>query len=242
MLFIKNKYTRIYYQIVERARTRALEEYQEKHHIIPRSFYIKKSKTRWLDGNPDTSDNLVYLTAREHFICHLLLIKMTDEKGKYKMSFALKRFLYSQRHQSFINSRKYEYIKKFNSEQMKGRPCSLETREKIRQGNLNRAPISEETRNKLRAAAKRRKGLTEEGRRRISEANKLRKCTEEMKEHLRKINLGKTNWKQKGVPQPRLACLHCGLEGGQSAIKHWHFDKCRHVPINNRMDAINEIL
>ena len=40
MLFIANKYTRWYYDIVNHAKTRILDanQYVEKHHIIPRSL------------------------------------------------------------------------------------------------------------------------------------------------------------------------------------------------------------
>lgn len=49
--------------------------YYENHHIIPRS----------LNGS-NSSENLVLLTAREHFICHWLLVKIfpkgSDERRK----------------------------------------------------------------------------------------------------------------------------------------------------------------
>jgi len=80
MIFIANKYTRIYFSIIEKAKTRTLPktEYKEKHHIIPRS----------LGGNDDL-ENLVDLTAKEHFVCHKLLIKMTEGTSRGKMAFAL---------------------------------------------------------------------------------------------------------------------------------------------------------
>ena len=78
MLFIDNKYTRWYYDIINRAQTRAfLTSYSETHHIIPRS----------LQGN-DEQNNLVKLTAREHFIAHWLLTKMTTGQARHKMVFA----------------------------------------------------------------------------------------------------------------------------------------------------------
>lgn len=80
MIFIANKYTRIYFSIIKNAKSRTLlkTEYKEKHHIIPRSL-----------GGSDDIENLVNLTAREHFICHRLLIKMTDGISRGKMAFAL---------------------------------------------------------------------------------------------------------------------------------------------------------
>ena len=31
--------------------------------------------------------------------------------------------------------------------------------------------------------------------------------------------------------KPKIQCPHCGLEGSPSAIKHWHFDKCKLLKI-----------
>lgn len=78
MIFINNKYTRVYYSIIDRAKTRVISSYTEKHHIIPRSI-----------GGSNTKENLVALTAREHFVCHLLLTKMTHGQDKKKMGSAV---------------------------------------------------------------------------------------------------------------------------------------------------------
>jgi len=60
-----------YDKLIERAKSRKLQGYKEKHHIIPRSI-----------GGTDNKDNLVNLTAREHFIAHILLVKIyPEEKG-----------------------------------------------------------------------------------------------------------------------------------------------------------------
>lgn len=56
-------YEKIYNQIIERAklsnRIKSKENYFEKHHIIPKCL-----------GGDNEKENLVLLTAREHFICH----------------------------------------------------------------------------------------------------------------------------------------------------------------------------
>jgi len=78
-MYKQNKYTTWYYNIISTAQSRSLTEgYAEKHHIIPRSL-----------GGTDDKDNLVVLTAREHFVCHLLLPKMLKGSNKKKMLFAL---------------------------------------------------------------------------------------------------------------------------------------------------------
>lgn len=60
--FLNNKYTKWYGLIVSNSDTRG---YTEKHHIIPRCM-----------GGTDEATNIVKLSARQHFVCHLLLTKM----------------------------------------------------------------------------------------------------------------------------------------------------------------------
>lgn len=229
MIFINNKYTRIYYEIINRAKSRELTDciYTERHHIIPQSFFKSRSKTGWLTGDYNAKTNLAKLTAREHYICHRLLTKMTQGIALYKMVTSIRRFAHAPNTKQFVDARTYEQIRKLQSETMKGKACSAETREKIRQANLNRAPASKETRKKLSAAAKRRKGFTTEGRAKVVESNKNRVWTDEMRQKLRQHNLGKPNTSQKGKPQEKLTCPHCGKVGGKSVMKRWHMDNCK---------------
>jgi hypothetical protein len=74
-----NKYNNWYNQIIDRSRNRVLDGYSESHHIIPQSL-----------GGLDTAENLTNLTAREHFICHWLLVKITVGEDRYKMLNALR--------------------------------------------------------------------------------------------------------------------------------------------------------
>jgi hypothetical protein len=66
-MFNNSKYTKWYYQIIDKAKTRTTT-IGENHHIIPESI-----------GGLDTQDNLVKLTTREHYLCHYLLTKMIDD-------------------------------------------------------------------------------------------------------------------------------------------------------------------
>jgi hypothetical protein len=74
-----NKYKQWYANITEQAKNRVLDSYTESHHIVPRSL-----------GGGDEADNLVNLTAREHFVCHWLLVKMTTGQEHHKMLNALR--------------------------------------------------------------------------------------------------------------------------------------------------------
>ena len=105
-------YAKIYESIIEKRKINIPTGYTEEHHIVPRS----------LDGTDDKT-NLVKLTAKEHFICHLLLTKMYP-KGSleyYKMSHAfLMMFVSSKDHggNRYITSKKYEKLKVSFSERM----------------------------------------------------------------------------------------------------------------------------
>ena len=107
-MFLDNKYTTTYNAIVERARDREVNGYVERHHIIPKS----------LGGSNDDS-NLVKLTAREHYICHLLLTKMLTGKAKGKMVYAVMYLSCSHKHLSgkktIRTSRIYETLAKARS-------------------------------------------------------------------------------------------------------------------------------
>jgi hypothetical protein len=69
-------YAKLYNQIIENRLTNPYDGYTEKHHIVPVSL-----------GGPNSKDNLVRLTAREHFVCHWILVKMYkgNKNSYYKM-------------------------------------------------------------------------------------------------------------------------------------------------------------
>lgn len=91
-IFIDNKYTKWYFKIITNAQPRLLPKgtYSEIHHVIPKSFFTKsKTKNSWLPGDPNDNLNLVTLTGHEHFVCHLLLIKMVNGNAYHKVISAL---------------------------------------------------------------------------------------------------------------------------------------------------------
>jgi hypothetical protein len=117
---LTNKYSKTYFAITSNAKQRITEGYTELHHIIPQSM-----------GGSNDKDNLVELTAREHFICHWLLIKMTEGKDRSKMLYALNGMKaenrYQQRYNTKITARVYETYRiehaENHSNTMKGRPA-----------------------------------------------------------------------------------------------------------------------
>lgn len=109
MIFLENKYTRWYYNIINNAKNRIVPDVRERHHIIPKSL-----------GGNNTDDNLVALTLREHFLVHRLLTKMTTGSDKIKMSWALHRMMYSDKY--FVNSHTYEQSRLRFIEMLKNNP------------------------------------------------------------------------------------------------------------------------
>jgi hypothetical protein len=101
----QNKYSRWYEQLIAKARDREpIIGYTEKHHVIPNCFIKNK--------------DVVTLTAREHYIAHLLLWKMSMSKKHHnQMTMALNVMVngsgHEKQHRSYIvNSRLYETHRK----------------------------------------------------------------------------------------------------------------------------------
>lgn len=127
-MFLSNKYNKWYFKIIENARTRVLDKsiYVERHHVLPKCM-----------GGVNDSYNIVSLTAREHFICHMLLIKMVESTYyKRKMQHALGKFVQSTKTQNRnLNSRQYELARKAISNARKGSTHTVETRQKLSTSN-----------------------------------------------------------------------------------------------------------
>ena len=153
---LTNKYSKIYYAIISSAKQRINTGYTETHHIIPQSL-----------GGSNDKNNLVELSAREHFICHWLLIKMTEGEDKGKMLYALNGMKaenkYQERYHTKITARVYEKYRiehaENHSKRMKGRlapnkgkSMSDEQKQLLREIALRRPARTEETKEKWRIA------------------------------------------------------------------------------------------
>lgn len=75
-------YQNIHDAIVDRARTRSSPYPKERHHIKPRSL-----------GGDNSPGNLVDLTPREHFLIHLILLRLTKGVDRSKMARAMWRLI-----------------------------------------------------------------------------------------------------------------------------------------------------
>lgn len=109
-------YQKIYDSLVQKNHTFLDGEYFEIHHKVPRCM-----------GGTDDASNLVNLSAREHYIAHLLLVKITQNTQAYgKMLYAFNCMKWGRcdGERSFkYNSRLYQKLKerfsKMRSENMK---------------------------------------------------------------------------------------------------------------------------
>lgn len=195
-------YQRIHDAIINRARNRTLQGYYEKHHVIPRC----------LGGNDDL-DNLVELTAREHFIVHKLLCKIypTEHKLVYAywmMSRNVSNSKYKRNYK--VSSRDYEYARQLFSE----------VSSKYQLGKT----LTDDHKKALSIAAKTRKTRTpikhsEETKQKLSS---LWKGTKRSLEDRQKISEG-----QRGKKRKIVTCPHCGKSGGNNGMAHWHFNNCK---------------
>jgi hypothetical protein len=128
--FLENKYTIYYYSIINLAKHKEPVGYCERHHIIPKSL-----------GGSDTTDNIVALTAREHFVCHLLLTKMTEGNNKRLMHHAVGRFIQNSPLQNRrFTSWEYSKIRENISIARTGKKHSGDARKKMSEKAKGRIP------------------------------------------------------------------------------------------------------
>jgi len=191
-MYLQNKYTRWYYDIIQRAKSRKLptDVYIEKHHIVPRSL-----------GGDNQQENIVQLTAKEHFICHMLLVKMTTGKSKRSMAYAAWQMTNIDSRQRYSpTSRIYSLLKKNLSETYKGVPKT-----KIHWLGKSHSAQTKTLQSTIKKSSN----------------NPMwgKKHKEKSKETISE--------KQKGIPKPKFVCSKCqATVGGMSNLLRWHEDNC----------------
>jgi len=134
-------YTKHYNKLIERApKTKPLNCYTEGHHIVPRCM-----------GGTD-ADGIVYLTPEEHYIAHLLLVKI--HPNNYSLVYAANMMTVSK--DGFrANNKKYGWLRKKHalaaSNTHKGRKRTKETVLKIIESKKG-IKLSTEHKQKIKAA------------------------------------------------------------------------------------------
>lgn len=150
-------YQKIYNNLITKRQNEILskEIYGEKHHIIPKCL-----------GGTDDKSNLVRLTAREHYIAHLLLAKIHNTFGLYSAVIYMQTSRIENRKFKF-NSRLYQKIREefarkisANNKGKKRKPFSDEHKRKLSESHKGERNImfgkthSEEARQKIAEARK----------------------------------------------------------------------------------------
>jgi hypothetical protein len=219
-MFEQSKYSKYYYSIIDNAKSRTISGniYTEKHHIIPKSM-----------GGDNSPSNLVKLTAREHFVCHRLLARITTGQNRNKMVHALWRMCNSLKSDYKVNSKIYEAARLAHIHILKT------------VGSDGQFKVGRATWNKgiPRTAAE--KAKMSESRRGIKTGRTKDSFTAEWKEKISESKKGKSTW-NKGVThsdatkklQSTIAknrvkkeCPHCSKLVDPSNFLRWHDDNCR---------------
>lgn len=141
-------YIKVYNQLIEHAKLNPLKNYNEEHHIIPHA-----------EGGSDDKSNKVKLTARQHYIAHLLLAKIYDDYAMHSALTYMQCKSKSQQRDFKFNSRLYEKMRIAFAQKvrdavntgkigMKGKRHTEETRKKISESCKGRR-LSLETRKKI---------------------------------------------------------------------------------------------
>ena len=187
-------YVNVYYSIIKNRLANPVEGYVECHHIVPKS-----------EGGTDNDDNIVALTAREHYIAHLLLAKIYND---YKMWHAVN--LMSRLNAKVkINSRLYEMVRsnsaRTHSEVMKGKPSwnkgkKMSEEQKRKLSDATKKAMSDPILRKYLSDIKKGKPswnkgkkLSEEQKQKLSDSLKGKTLSKETKEKISIKNKGKNN-------------------------------------------------
>jgi hypothetical protein len=162
-----NKYERAYQIIISNGSTTKQPGY-ERHHIVPESL-----------GGTDDASNLVYISARVHFVCHWLLTKIypTGEEH-WKMLNALRMMRAEnpnqKRYKTKITSRVYAKLKEeysvLQSQRMKGSGNGFygkrhtdDAKQRISEANTGRIqPLHEKEKQRAKMTGRTREAFSEE--------------------------------------------------------------------------------
>lgn len=160
-------YTRHYNKLIERApKIRPTNYFTEGHHVVPRC----------IGGTDD--DGIAYLTPEEHYIAHLLLVKIYPNEPK--LVYAANAMSTYKLNGRRLNNKSYGWLRKRHSKIVKefltGKPRSHEVREKISAAQKGRPLTPKQEAARL---AKVGKPKTEEQKRKQSLAMTGRKLTPE---------------------------------------------------------------
>ena len=200
-------YKKIYNNLIIKRKNISVIGYKEKHHIIPKCI-----------GGSNDRDNLVNLTAREHYMAHALLCKIYPDNISICFAFNCMCFKWGSRDKRSgrhyrVNSYIYESCRKKLSEFMRklktGVPNTEEQKRKISQ-TLKRKYASGEkgvvplygVRNGMYG-----KRVSEKVSKAVAEANRRRVWTKEMRQKGRRRGKDHPLYGKKRSPEWNYKCV-----------------------------------
>lgn len=212
---VNQHYYSRYQRFIDSLKGQALDGYTEVHHIVPVSM-----------GGSNEKDNLIALTARQHYVAHWMLARALGGSAA-RAFFMMSNFgRYGK-----VNSTTYEIARKEYAQQV-----SLQLKE-----NPNTYVITDEIRQKMRQSALGRK-VSDLTKAKISQHNKGKKWGDAFKRKVSEAKKGiatrGTGWKQSeetkqkiiqaNFNRPIIECPHC-LKSmkDHGGAKRWHFDRCK---------------
>lgn len=217
---LNNKYTKWYINICDNARSRSNSKliaksilgFVEGHHVSPKSIF----------GN---NNDIVFLTIREHFICHKLLIRMLTGDYKRKMEYALTCFSYD------TDNRKLNDLQIKAALSFKHKPCCETRKKNIQSSRLKTQKITCSHCNKSFDPGNYKQFHGENCKLNPNIDNSfLRSRSNKRKQsYLKQIERG--NYNKPKPPIGLFTCKFCNFSNTNYGYMHrYHFDKCKFKP------------
>lgn len=234
-------YKLIYDNLINRAKTRSLDQYTERHHIIPQCM-----------GGSNDASNLVNLTPEEHYVAHQLLVKI--HPNIHKLVYAAKMMTVSTKHVQ-RNNKTFGWIRRRFAELERNKHVSAETRKKMSEafarkeritcphcgkeglpGNMRRWHFdncSKGPNKTIHTIPNEQKLKIKEGMKSAVWATKsCQYCGKEGKQCVISTHekFCKSNPNHVKKTEVQHTCIHCGKTSTKGNITRWHNDNCKNRP------------
>jgi hypothetical protein len=185
-------YKKIYNSIIDRSKTRSIDKgvYFEKHHIVPKCM-----------GGLNNKDNIAKLLAAEHYICHLLLVKIYP--GNSKLVHAATMMCVENHYtKGKRNNKQYAWLRVLHSSVLKDKPNAAEHIAKC-------------------SAALQGRVFTDEWKKRLSDA----KIGKSRKPHTKETKNIMSQNRLNNIEM--IECTHCNRLIDSRNFVRWHGNKCK---------------
>lgn len=227
-------YFRIYNLLIEDARINPKHEtYKELHHIVPRCL-----------GGTNEKHNLVYLTAKQHFLAHWLLYKIYGGSKLANAWYAMCRIGKGQDKRR-VNSAFYKHAKetrarhlseksKGNNNHFFGKKHTAESRAKMSESHKKKMMwlnFSEDHKAKLKISQQ--KPKTAEHKSKIGKKGYIMLQNIHTHEIIRVAKSDERvydrDWvnPKKITPEQKFKCDHCDVVTTKGNLKRWHNANCK---------------